>query len=292
MNHLRTPLLIAAGLTLTACAGFELDRVSHVPPPGSPFDTALYVGYLELSHDEFFEGDYKDSDFFARRATQTGSGGGVAPQEVWERRIPEHMIAELESARRQLADVLRGSASRKAPKAAARAQVMFDCWMQEQEENFQDDDIAACRNRFFAALEEAQRAIAPPLQATEPVEPVQEEPMPSPRPEPVRVVILFDFDSTQVRSSEEAKIREIIAAIRNRRRARVRLSGHTDRAAIAAYNDRLSERRAEAVANVLSRFAIDDASVSLRYFGESLPAVATADGVREPRNRRVEVIVE
>ena len=201
MDHLRIPLFIAAGLSLTACAGLEVDRLSHIPPPGSPFDTALYVGYLDLSHEEFFEGDYKDSDFFARRASQSGSGVGVAPQEVWERRIPEHMIAELESARRQLADVLRGSASRKAPKAAARAQVMFDCWMQEQEENFQDGDIEACRNRFFAALEEAQRAVAPPPQATEPAQPVREVPIPAQRPEPVRVVILFDFDSAEVRNS-------------------------------------------------------------------------------------------
>ncbi len=108
----------------------------------------------------------------------------------------------------------------------------------------------------------------------------------------MRVVILFDFDGTEVRSTEEAKIRQIVAAIRGRRRARVTLSGHTDRAATVAYNNRLAERRVEAVANALSRFAIEDARVSFLYFGEGLPAVATEDGVREPRNRRVEVIVE
>ena len=292
MGMLRKLLFVAAGLTLAACSGFQLDRAQDVAPQGSVFDTALYKGYIELSQAEFAEGDYTDSDLFALRAIQSGKGGGVAPQEVGERRLPERMVPELASARRQLAAVLEGTASQKAPKAAARAQVMFDCWMQEQEENFQTDDIAACRNGFFAALVEAQKAVEPPAPSVLPAQPVQEEPTPAPRPAPVRVVILFDFDGTEVRSTEEAKIRQIVAAIRGRRRARVTLSGHTDRAATVAYNNRLAERRVEAVANALSRFAIEDARVSFLYFGESQPTVATEDGVREPRNRRVEVIVE
>jgi len=290
MANLRSLLFIASGLALAACSGFQLDRAKDVAPQGSPFDTALYKGYLDLSEAEFAEGDYKDSDLFALRAIQSGSGGGVTPQEVGERRLPDRMIPELETARRQLAAVL--TASQNAPEAAARAQVMFDCWMQEQEENFQTKHIAACRNQFFAALDEAQKAVERPAPSVLPARPVQEEPTPAPRPAPVRVVILFDFDGTEVRSTEEAKIRQVVAAIRGRRRARVTLSGHTDRAATAVYNNRLAERRAEAVANALSRFAIGDARVSLLYFGESQPAVATEDGVREPRNRRVEVIVE
>ena len=289
MGNLRKLLFIAAGLTLAACSGFQLDRVSKVEPQGSPFDTAVFEGYLELSRAEFSEGDYKDSDFFALRALQSG---GVGPQEIWERRIPEAKIPELEAARRQLAAVLEATASQKAPEAAARALVMFDCWMQEQEENFQEDDIAACRSQFFAALAEAQKAVGSPALSVLPAQPVQEEPMPAPRPEPVRVVILFDFDSAEVRSTEEAKIRQLVTAIRGRRRARISLIGHSDRAGADAYNDQLAERRAWAVATALSKVVLADARVSLRSLGESRPAVATRDGVREPRNRRVEVIVE
>ncbi len=290
MGSLRSLLFIVAGLTLAACSGLQLDRAQDVAPQGTVFDTALYKGYIELSQAEFAEGDYTDSDFFALRAIQSGSGGGVTPQEVGERRLPDRMIPELAAARRQLAAVL--TASQKAPEAAARAQVMFDCWMQEQEENFQTDDIADCRNRFFAALDKVQKGVEPPASSVLPAQPVQEEPTPAPRPAPVRVVILFDFDGTEVRRAEEAKIRQIITAIRGRRRPRVSIRGHTDRAGAEAYNNRLAERRVEAVANALSRFAIEDARISFQYFGESLPAVATEDGVREPRNRRVEVIVE
>ncbi len=298
MGKLPKPLFVVAGLTLAACSGLQLDRAQGVTPQGSVFDTALYKGYIELSQAEFTEGDYKDSDFFALRAIQSGSGGGVGPQEIGGRRLPDSMVSELASARRKLAAVLEDTATQKAPEAAARAQVMFDCWMQEQEENFQSDDIAACRSRFLAALDEAQKAVGPSAAPALPVGRVEAEstpaptPAPAPRPAPVRVVILFDFDSAEVSSDEEAKIRQIIAAIRGRRRARISLSGHTDRAGADAYNNRLAERRVEAVANALSKGRLQDARVSLLYFGENLPAVQTDDGVREPRNRRVEVIVE
>jgi outer membrane protein OmpA-like peptidoglycan-associated protein len=300
MGKLPKPLFVVAGLTLAACSGLQLDRAQGVTPQGSVFDTALYKGYIELSQAEFTEGDYKDSDFFALRAIQSGSGGGVGPQEIGGRRLPDGMVSELASARRKLAAVLEDTATQKAPEAAARAQVMFDCWMQEQEENFQSDDIAACRSRFLAALDEAQKAVGPSAAPAVPVGRVEAEstptptptPAPAPRPAPVRVVILFDFDSAEVSSDEEAKVRQIIAAIRGRRRARISLSGHTDRAGADAYNNRLAERRVEAVANALSKGRLLDARVSLLYFGENLPAVQTDDGVREPRNRRVEVIVE
>ncbi|MCH8112981.1 MAG: OmpA family protein [Proteobacteria bacterium] len=300
MGKLPKPLLMAAGLTLAACSGFQLERAQGVTAQGSAFDTALYGGYIELSRAEFAEGDFADSDFFALRAIQSGTGGGVGPQEIGGRRLPENMIPEFASARRKLAAVLEDTASQKAPGAAARAQVMFDCWMQEQEENFQRDHIAACRSQFLTALEEAQNAVEPAAPPAVPIGRVESKSTPAPtpapavalRPAPVRVVILFDFDSAEVGSAAEASIRQIIAAVRGRKRARISLSGHTDRAGADAYNNRLAERRVEAVANALSKDGIADARVSLLYFGETRPAIQTEDGVREPRNRRVEVIVE
>ena len=108
----------------------------------------------------------------------------------------------------------------------------------------------------------------------------------------MRVVILFDFDSAELPNSAQEEIGKITSAVKERKRARITASGHTDRAGADSYNNRLAERRVEAVANALSKDGIADARVSLRYFGESLPAVQTEDGVREPRNRRVVVTVE
>src|SRR3546814_7146483 len=62
------------------------------------------------------------------------------------------MVGTLTSSRERLMAVLAAGAAQSDPTQAAEAQVAFDCWMQEQEENFQPDDIAACRDRFEAAM--------------------------------------------------------------------------------------------------------------------------------------------
>ncbi|HEY4544897.1 MAG TPA: OmpA family protein, partial [Pedomonas sp.] len=67
------------------------------------------------------------------------------------------------------------------------------------------------------------------------------------------------------------------------------VEGHADRSGTDQYNEGLSKRRAEAVRNYLQRQGIASGNISVEAFGESRPLVNTADGVREPQNRRVEI---
>ena len=69
------------------------------------------------------------------------------------------------------------------------------------------------------------------------------------------------------------------------------MAGHADRSGDAAYNQRLSQRRAEAVAAELVRDGVARGNISVQAFGESRPLVPTADNVREPQNRRVEIVL-
>jgi flagellar motor protein MotB len=69
------------------------------------------------------------------------------------------------------------------------------------------------------------------------------------------------------------------------------VTGHTDRAGSAAYNEAPSEQRAQAVGNELIRLGVPAGSVITIPAGQDNPIVQTADGVREPRNRRVEIEV-
>ena len=71
---------------------------------------------------------------------------------------------------------------------------------------------------------------------------------------------------------------------------RVKLFGHADRSGKASYNMSLSLRRAGAVKAAFIKLGIGAGDISLVGRGESQPLVATADGVREPRNRRVEIV--
>jgi OOP family OmpA-OmpF porin len=62
--------------------------------------------------------------------------------------------------------------------------------------------------------------------------------------------------------------------------------GHTDTSGSTAYNARLSERRAKAVADALVGLGVNQSALDVDWKGESMPAVATGDGVKEPLNRR------
>jgi outer membrane protein OmpA-like peptidoglycan-associated protein len=62
--------------------------------------------------------------------------------------------------------------------------------------------------------------------------------------------------------------------------------GHTDTSGSPAYNVRLSERRAKAVADALVGLGVAQTALQVDWKGETMPAVATGDGVKEPLNRR------
>jgi outer membrane protein OmpA-like peptidoglycan-associated protein len=73
---------------------------------------------------------------------------------------------------------------------------------------------------------------------------------------------------------------------------RIEVNGYTDRSGSDQYNQGLSVRRANAVAAELLRRGVPRNEIATRGFGESNPLVPTADGVREPQNRRVEIILK
>ena len=104
-------------------------------------------------------------------------------------------------------------------------------------------------------------------------------------------LVFFDWD----RADLTTRAREIIGeAAQNARRVsstRIEVAGHADRSGTPQYNQRLSQRRAEAVASELVSRGVGRNDIAITAFGESRPLVPTADGVREPQNRRVEIVL-
>ncbi|NGM20699.1 OmpA family protein [Roseomonas stagni] len=116
-------------------------------------------------------------------------------------------------------------------------------------------------------------------------------PTPAVVPSPARTfLVFFDFD----RADLTDRARQIIGEAATNSRTgttRIEVSGHADRSGTPQYNQRLSERRAQAVAAELERRGVARSAMSIQAFGESRPLVPTADGVREPQNRRVEIVL-
>ena len=104
-------------------------------------------------------------------------------------------------------------------------------------------------------------------------------------------LVFFDWD----RSDLTARARQIIAdAASNAGRTqltRIEVDGNADRSGTPAYNMGLSRRRAETVAAELVRDGIPRQAIDIQAFGDTRPLVPTAAGVREPQNRRVEIVI-
>ena len=149
--------IFGAAVALAGCAGTQLDRARGLEASGSEFTQQLYAGYMARSQSEFSEADYADSDSFALRARRAAGGEDVMPEEISMRGLPAEEEPALSEPRQRPMAALDCGGRDRFPALAADSQVSFDCWMQDQEENFQPDDIASCRDSFNSALADLDR---------------------------------------------------------------------------------------------------------------------------------------
>jgi outer membrane protein OmpA-like peptidoglycan-associated protein len=105
------------------------------------------------------------------------------------------------------------------------------------------------------------------------------------------VVVFFAWDRPIIDRDAAAQLDALAATLKRSPGVRLALIGHADRSGPEAPNLRSGKKRAEAVHAYLASRGVPGAAMSVMSYGESRPLIATADGVREPQNRRVEVVV-
>jgi outer membrane protein OmpA-like peptidoglycan-associated protein len=107
----------------------------------------------------------------------------------------------------------------------------------------------------------------------------------------VRNEILFDFDSASLRSSSRDELREMADVFNKYRDTTIAVNGHTDSTGSAAYNQRLSERRANAVSGYLEDLGVRGSRIDAYGYGESKPKASNNTASGRQANRRVEIYV-
>ena len=104
--------------------------------------------------------------------------------------------------------------------------------------------------------------------------------------------VLFATNSAKLSDESRSVVKEAAAAAKDNAPAHITVGGHTDTVGSASFNQKLSDRRADAVRKELIANGVAPGDISTSAHGESDLAVPTADNVNEPRNRRVTIQVQ
>ena len=284
----RMVVLCAVGLMVAGCSGSDRTIIAANPDPlddadlafvdygavrkmepqGAPFVQTLRSGYLDLMDSMSGVGESGDKIHFARKAVASAKGINVQPDETGYRRLAEAQVGELGPARVRLLAALEGGGRRTAAVDAGKAQVAYDCWLEAVEDN--DTETAArCKAEFERAITAVERSLGPGAAR--------------------EYLAYFAWDRVEITPVTRQTLEQVAADYKDGRITKLHLAGHTDRSGTERYNMALSERRAKAVSKVLEGLGVPVSAQEVTWFGETRPRVPTNDGVREERNRRVEI---
>ena len=311
MTNWRHLVMVSLFLVIGGCSNFhefeDVTLLDEVQAVGSPFTQKLTSEYRDFVHHEIDAmHDHADGLHFARKGAAASKGYVVMPEPVSDWNLIPSDRHELATARGRLIRVFEYGARELRPEISAIAQARFDCWIEQEEENWQSSDIAKCKSEFFEALATLEADIKRP-EPPKPVAPVQQPPAaPAPLVEspldvdptqPMRVenalyLVFFDFNKSNLNQGALSVIDAVANEIRSRSLNRVNIVGHADTVGSNRYNENLALKRANVVRSALITRGIAPNILRVESRGETDPMVPTADNVREPANRRAEISFE
>lgn len=146
-----------------------------------------------------------------------------------------------------------------------------------------------------------QTATATVKVVTPPPPPPPPAPTPAPAPTPppaakvldkMTIRVNFDFDKAVIRKADEAELKKAVEFVKKYPNSNVKIEGHTDSIGTDQYNQKLSERRAQAVANYLvKKGAVKKENITTAGFGESKPIADNKTAKGRFENRRAEILI-
>ncbi len=103
--------------------------------------------------------------------------------------------------------------------------------------------------------------------------------------------MFFDWDKSTLTDRARQIIKEAADNSTKVQYTRIEVNGYTDTSGTHQYNQGLSVRRAQAVQAELVKDGVPKNAITIQGFGDTHLLVPTGPGVREPQNRRVEIVI-
>lgn len=288
MNRWRKSAVFGVLLGLCACS--NLAELKRAPLEGEGFAVLLASEYKAYAESEAQEYDWSDSEYFAKKGLRATRGEDVAPEELTRWKVMEENKDALAEGRANLLATLTSEVKEAYAAQAARAQLLFDCWVEQQEESWKVEETASCKMEFAQVLTQLRAEIAAAAKKAE-QQAQADEGEPEEAAEPVSYTVYFDHGLSTIKEEAKEAIHSVAQTVMKLKEALVELTGYTDRSGNKRYNEKLAQLRTDAVTVALMRSGVDKEWIKAKAKGEEELAVPTADGVREEKNRRVVIEV-
>lgn len=279
-------LAMATGCALNPFGHDPVKQAKEITPVGSPFNQALYRAYLTRAEEKADLGQRSAASYFAGRARTAGDGKAVLPEDLAMDKLGQDAFGELNQAHDNLGKLLVDGGRDHAPEESAQVQSFFDCWVKAAEAK-DTSETSRCRTAYGTGITNLQTALNVPPNTT--ADNTAPGTAPATSGEKREFKIYFGFDEWHISAEALTTITEAIDTARKEGQSQIIDAGYTDRAGPAPYNVKLSQHRADVVKDVMVQMGARADAISVEAHGETDPAVATADGVKEAKNRRVEI---
>ncbi len=290
-----TKLAVAGvAIALAGCglpSTFYAEPYANKPISGSDFNAELAKAYQQRVNNSIeFDANWILAGMYTEKGEAALSGQTVLPwnhrsymeQPAFTTGVDASRAAKynLDSYYTQLISALDNGGRANNPYACAQAQAHYD-WLVD--ETYQDtppaqvdeeDKIAVDFQKFLSECAGQQAPVA--QQKTEPAAATE-------------WVIYFGWDRSDLTAEAQNVVSNVVDTVKTTAGKMLAVTGFTDTSGSMSYNQGLSEKRANVVTNALQKSGIGNVQKSGR--GETTLAKPTADGVREPLNRRAVIAI-
>ena len=282
-----------------------------------PFLDTLRMGYLEFYDYELSQKDNKKANIYGRKALVTMQNLAPGMEDLFDKDIPLNRLNRLLGSRYFLEAAFVNGTKELAPEDSAKAQLMFDCWSDQEEirakKEVKEMDILPCQTEFnkvrgrikdalaeirrvekqkeFAKIEAEKRKMEAYHKLVLSKALAEQKKMLKKLPE--YSLLFFKFDSTRLGITAKGILDKVAKDIGIFKPRKVILRGNTDLVGTDEYNMKLALARGQAAADYLIKeHGIDKKILDVKAYGENKPRKNPGKVNKDVRNRYVQVTFE